>query len=163
MRPKQDAFIEQLFHSYFRELEVYAYALLKNSSDAETAVQDAFHTACLKIDDIMGSPNPVGWMKKTIKNISNNMRKRKTRESMLVMYFADLLDDVGAEDPKEFELHEQYKSILTAEEYDLLASIYINGVPPIEKARELGISIWACYKRIDRMLGKLRRELEIEN
>lgn len=162
MRPEQDEFLEKLFRSSYNELEIYANALLKNHSDAETAVQDAFHTACNKIDDIMNSPNPVGWMKNVIKNISNNMRRRKTKESLLVMHFADTLKDVGFEDLREFELYEQCKAILTKAEYDLMVSIYINGVSPKEKAQELDISIWACYKRIERMLSKLRQELEIE-
>ena len=110
----------------------------------------------------MNSPNPVGWMKNVIKNISNNMRRRKTKESLLVMHFADTLKDVGFEDLMEFELYEQCKAILTKAEYDLMVSIYINGVSPKEKAQELDISIWACYKRIERMLSKLRQELEIE-
>ena len=75
MRPEQDEFLERLFRTHFSELEVYAYALLKNRSDAEAAVQEAFHTACIKADDIMDSSNPIGWMKKTVKNISQNMRK----------------------------------------------------------------------------------------
>ena len=162
MRPEQDEFLEKLFRSSYNELELYANALLKNHSDAETAVQDAFHTACNKIDDIMNSPNSVGWMKNVIKNISKNMRRRNTKESMLVMRFAKTLKEVRFEESKVFELYEQCKAILTKEEYDLMVSIYINGVSPKEKAQELEISIWACYKRINRMLSKLRQELEIE-
>lgn len=163
MRPEQDEFIERLFRACFNEFEIYAYALLKNRSDAETAVQDAFHTACMKIDDVMKSPNPVGWMKVTIKNIAQNMRRRKSRESMLIMNFSNLLEDIGIEDKRDFELYEQCKTILSPDEYDLLVSIYINGVSPIQKAKELNISIWACYKRINRMLGKLRQKLERED
>ena len=100
MRPEQDEFLERLFRTHFSELEVYAYALLKNRSDAEAAVQEAFHTACIKADDIMDSSNPIGWMKKTVKNISQNMRKRKLRESSLVTHFEDMLGDVGMEDSK---------------------------------------------------------------
>lgn len=48
------------------------------------------------------------------------------------------------------------------ETFNLMVSIYINGASPKEKAQELEISIWACYKRINRMLSKLRQELEIE-
>lgn len=162
MLPEQDEFLERLFRTYFNELEIYAYALLKNRSDAEAAVQEAFHIACIKADNIMSSPNPVGWMKKTVKNISKNMRKRKLRESSLVMHFEDMLGDVGVEDSKEFELFEQCRAILTDEEYDLLISIYIKGTPPIRKAAELDVSIWAYYRRVKKMHDKLRRELENE-
>lgn len=162
MRPEQDEFLERLFRTHFSELEVYAYALLKNRSDAEAAVQEAFHTACIKADDIMDSSNPIGWMKKTVKNISQNMRKRKLRESSLVTHFEDMLGDVGTEDSKEFELFEQCRGILTDEEYDLLISIYVKGIPPVRKAEELNVSIWTYYKRVKKMIDKLRRELENE-
>ena len=56
MRSEQDGFLEKLFRSSYNELELYANALLKNHSDAETAVQDSFHTACNKIDDITAFP-----------------------------------------------------------------------------------------------------------
>ena len=81
---------------------------------------------------------------------------------MLVMRFANTLKEVSFVESKVFELYEQCKAILTKEEYDLMVSIYINGASPKEKAQELEISIWACYKRINRMLSKLRQELEIE-
>ena len=160
--PEQDEFLERLFRAYFNELELYAYALLKNRSDAEAAVQEAFHIACTKINEVMASPNQVGWMKKTIKNISRNMRRRRLRESLLVTRFEDLHGEPGVEDSREFELYEQCKAVLTAEEYDLLIDIYINGIPVARKAEELGVSIWACYKRVNKALEKLRRELENE-
>ena len=90
------------------------------------------------------------------------MRKRKLRESSLVTHFEDMLGDVGMEDSKEFELFEQCRDILTDEEYDLLISIFVKGIPPVRKAEELNISIWAYYKRVEKMIDKLRRELENE-
>ena len=101
-------------------------------------------------------------VKKTVKNISQNMRKRKLRESSLVTHFEDMLGDVGTEDSKEFELFEQCRGILTDEEYDLLISIYVKGIPPVRKAEELNVSIWTYYKRVKKMIDKLRRELENE-
>ena len=90
------------------------------------------------------------------------MRKRKLRESSLVTHFEDMLGDVGMEDSKEFELFEQCRDIITDEEYDLLISIFVKGIPPVRKAEELNISIWAYYKRVEKMIDKLRRELENE-
>lgn len=162
MRPDQDKVLEELFRQHFNELEIYAYALLGDRNNASVAVQDAFHTACEKIDDVMRSPNPAGWMKLTVKNIARNMIKRRNRELRLVMPIAELSTEPGKWDPDEFEFWNQCKSLVTKEEMALIISIVVEDTPYAEKAKEMGISVWACYKRVERALDKLRRGLEYE-
>lgn len=162
MRPDQEDLIEKVYREYFNELEIYAYALLRDRSNAQVAVQEAFHTACKKIDDFTNSPNQIGWLKLVVKNIARNMMKRKNREKRLVMPLADLLDEPGASGPHDFEFWEHCKALLSPEEFDLIKSIIIDNVSYIQKAEELNITMWACYKRVDRALQKLRRGLENE-
>ena len=162
MRPDQDEFLERLFRTHFNKLELYAYALLKDRDSAQAAVQEAFHVACEKIDALMDCPEPVAWMKAVVKNIAHNMIRRRSRELRLVMPLADLLVEPAAPSSDEAAFFDQCRAMLSPGELDLVMSIVVDGVPPLEKAKELHISIWACYKRLDRALEKLRRGLEDE-
>lgn len=164
MRQDQDALLEKLFREHFTELEAYAYALLKDRDQAQVAVQDAFHTACEKIDALMHSSNQIGWMKSTVKNVARNMIRRKNRELQLVIPLAELQTEPHVEDlsKEELELRDQCSSLLTQEEFQLVMSVVVDGVPYVEKAKELNITMWACYKRVNRALEKLKRGLEHE-
>ena len=160
MRPDQDVFLETLFREHFYEFEIYAYALLLDRGDAQVAVQDAFHVACLKIDDVMNSPNPTGWMKVTIKNIARNMKKRKTRELQLIISmdaFPFEIADVTGNDGT--ELLEHCKTLISDEEFALMKGIVLEGFSYQEMAERSEISMWNCYKRVQRALLKLRRGL----
>lgn len=162
MRPDQEELIEKAYREHFNELEIYAYVILHDRSNAQVAVQEAFHTACNKIDDFASSPNQIGWLKLTVKNIARNMIKRKNREKRLVMPLLDMLEESKASELYDFEFWEQCKSYLSPEEFDLVKSIVIDNVSYVQKAEELNITMWTCYKRVNRALQKLRRGLENE-
>lgn len=162
MRREQDEFLERLFREHFNELEMYAHALLRNRDNAQAAVQEAFYVACRKIDELMKSPAPVAWMKVAVKNIAHNMMRRRSRELRLVVPLAELLAEPAAPAPEDRAFLELCRRLLSPEELDLVVRIVVDGIPPIEKAKELRISIWACYKRLDRALEKLRKGLEHE-
>lgn len=160
MLPEQDDFLEKLFREHFNELELYAYALLKDQPDAREAVQDAFHIACTKIEAVMESPNPMGWMRLTVKNLARNRRRQRSREMLLLLPLEEAGETPAQEEEGWFEFLEQCRAVLTPEEMELLMSVVVEGAPYSEKASDLGISVWACYKRVKRSLEKLRHGLE---
>lgn len=161
MRPDQDIFLENLFRDHFRELELYAKALLQGRDGAQAAVQDAFHVACEKIDVVMASPNPVGWMKLVVKNVVRNMNKQRNRELQLVVPLEQmeltLVSHSHAE--RDFELVESCKTLLSPEEFALIKGIVLDDIPYVEMAERQGITMWTCYKRVQRTLQKLERGL----
>lgn len=163
MRPEQDDFLEQLFREHFNELELYAYRYLKTKDDAQIAVQDAFHIACDKIDDVMSSPNPIGWMKLTIKNIARNMVKAKNRQTKLFISLEEFGGDlsesyIGVDSGT--DLLDCCIKAVSKEEFHLFRRIALEGVTYVEAAEELGISMWACRKRVQRTTEKLRKALK---
>lgn len=169
MRPEQDVFLERLFREHFNELELYAYRYLKTKNDAQIAVQDAFHTACTKIDDVMSSPNPIGWMKLTIKNIARNMLKTKNRQMRLFVSleeFAGNLSEASLNVDDTPDIVDCCLKAVTKEEFTLFRRIALEGITYVEAAEELGISMWACRKRVQRTTEKLRKalkEMDIED
>lgn len=169
MRPEQDDFLERLFREHFNELELYAYRYLKTKNDAQIAVQDAFHTACTKIDDVMSSPNPIGWMKLTIKNICRNMIKAKNRQMKLFISFEEFAGDLSASSISTdggTDILDCCRRAVSKEDFYLFRRIALEGITYVEAAEELGISMWACRKRVQRTTEKLRKalkELDIED
>ena len=158
MQPKQDEFIEQLYYEFFHELELYAYAMLRDRDLAPCAVQEAFHTACQKIDEIMASPNPHGWMKLTVRNICLNMLKRRSKELQLVMSMEDMYTEpIDPRQPiREFEMIESCRKLVSPEEFAMVKAVVLDHITYVELAEEHGITMWACYKRVERALKKMQ-------
>ena len=164
MRPEQSQFLEQLYKKSYIDLFLYARALLAGEGDPEEVVQDAFHTACGKIDELMASESAVGWMKNAVKNNVSNFRRRRNRELQLVQPLEDIVQEPCSTDGETDEMlwKAQWRSLLTKEEYELVQGVVIDGVPYAAMAKRQGIGLWACYKRVKRSLDKLARGMQDE-
>lgn len=160
MRPEQSEFFERFYRDHFDELVIYANTFLHNSDHAKIATQDAFHTAVRKIDDFMDSPNPIGWMKKTVKNTVRNMIRARERQIKMVISLEELPVEPSSTDKYDImpSVLDECGRVLSKEEVYLLRRIAIDGVTYVEMSDELGISVWACRKRVQRMMDRLRKD-----
>lgn len=163
MSPEQDRFLENLFRQYAHELWRYAISYLKDSSRAEEIVQDTFQTASLRVKDLMEHESPEGWLKKTAKNKilkSEEMRRRYMHR------FLSLDTEIGIETATPEDIVEQQipdgsspgeklKRVLTEEELYLLRRIALEKASHKVVAQELGITVWGCQKRLQRIREKL--------
>ena len=59
MTQEQRTFFEKLYRENYNKLYLHAYALLRDQSLAEVAVQEAAQTACQNIDSLTSSQNPI--------------------------------------------------------------------------------------------------------
>ena len=151
-------FLETLYRAHYQKLFLYANAVLKHRELAEEAVQDTFHIACGKIRLLQQSPNSAGWLVQTLKYVLRNMER--TRSSLYASlqhlpYEEQYLG--GRKDEECIEL--LYGGILTDEEFHLLRRIVLEGCSFPEVSRELGISVEACRKRMQRIREKLRKNI----
>lgn len=165
MHPEQDQFMEQLHRGYFGKLMMYAFAATKNRDYAQDVVQDTFHEALRRIDTLMAHPNPGGWLMTTLKY---KLREHERMRQQLILHFLSLNTDLdyepGESDPNlervqnmdEPPILEKIQSILTKEEYYLLKRLTMDRASHLEVAKELGISIYASQKRLERIRRKLR-------
>lgn len=162
MKLEQQEFLEKIYRESFNELEIYARALLQGKFESTVVVQEAFYIACVKIEDFVSSPNPIGWMKLTVKNVVRNMLRQKAREQKLFISYENIIKEpyTLASEESQLELLDQCKSMITSDEYKLIERIVLNGETYISVAKDLGISMWACYKRIERILEKLKYRIE---
>lgn len=164
MLPEQDEFIERLHRKYFRKLTLYAMSALRDSSKAQDIVQDAFHEALLHIDDLMRHENPGGWLMETVKY---KIRDSERSHRRYIRRFLSLDTDIPAErvlwseptaelcEPDEVLPIEKIERALTREEYQLLKRLILDKASHLEVAKELGITVYASQKRLERIRGKL--------
>lgn len=167
MRPEEDAFLEKLYQETFRQLRTYAMAKLQDSALAQEVVQDAFLEAVKNIDKLMSHENPKGWMKNTVKNKIKHAERSLNR---YIIRFISLDTDVPFEDailasedshtPSIFEIMGKIRQILSADEWTLLRKIALERVPYKDAAAELGVTIWTCQKRVQRIREKLRENFK---
>lgn len=160
MKPEQDAVLEALYRAHFHQLEVHAYRFLGSWEDAHVAAQETFHIACEKIDVLMASPNQVGWLKNTVKYVCQNMRRSRQRQLLLFSSLEELGDGdlPAAADEPGGDPMEPFRGLLSEEELRLLQAIVLDGVSYAEAAKALGINLWACRKRVQRAMDRLRQK-----
>lgn len=158
MTAEQVAFLEQFFKAYFSELQVHAFRCLGDWKNSEAAVMDAFVIACEKIDTFFECENQIGWMKSVVQNVCRNSLRRRNRDTMLLLALEDIIkaQSPDVENPHPSWLVHQCKSLLSQEEFSLLYQAVVLGIPYVELAKARGISMWACRKRVQRTLARLR-------
>ena len=151
--------IEKLYREMYGLLFEYARSTLSNDSLAEEAVQDTFRIACQKPEALCDSPNPKGWLVKTLKYvISNTLRNRATASRVLQDYFSSQLNEISASDDLE-KIEILYGDISKSDEFLLLKEMALDGMSHLEMARKRGIRVEACRKRIQRAKEFLRKKI----
>ena len=164
MLPEQDTFIEKLYREFFTQLWIYAKAELEDPEQAQEVVQDTFHESVRHIDILMSHDNPKGWLMEVLKKKIMHARRSMNR---YILHFISLDSDLeftdpvlSAEDPAPNNVHDTLKEIrrvLSEEEWDLLRKITLENQPYKNVAKELGITVWTCQKRIERIRKKLKQ------
>ena len=157
MNAEQSAQIEMLYLQMFDGMMAYA-----RSSLPEEAVQETFRIACQKAEALCNSPNPKGWLVKTLKfTIQNIKRSRESMRLLLAEYLAAQAQQAAFSEDK-IRLEVLYGNIADQEEFQLLKEMAVEGKSHLEMARIRGISISACKKRVQRAKKVLQRKLKLD-
>lgn len=164
--PEQDAFFEELYRQYVEKLVRYASHKLDRNI-AQDVVQDTFHDAIRNVDKLMIHENPGGWLMQTVKyKIMENQRRQIRYTQRFLSLDSDELF-VSPSSPDDFvselcQSHlaspiEKIRHVLTEEEMYLLKRLIIDKASHLDVAAELGITVWTCQKRLERIRKKLYR------
>lgn len=142
-------------------LFTYAKCLLESPALAEEAVQETFRIACAKPEALMESASPKGWITNTMKNVVRNMKRSYASLTKLVIQ--SLSDEAQLTRISETDNYTdiEYSDLIVPEEYSLLKSIVLEKNSIRDAARELGISVEACRKRVQRAKQKLQKALVV--
>lgn len=160
MTDQQEQFFERCYREQFARLKVYAHAHQLNWEEAEELVQDTFHTAWEKIDAFTASDNPMGWLVNTLKFKLYNRERKRQRQAQLFLRFCMLAPPPAAEEPPDDSLNHFCQQVLSPSDYYALRRIVLEDATYAQLSEELGISLWTCRKRVQRILKKLRRQME---
>ena len=160
MTAEQDRYVSDKYGQKRKFLLEYANASLHNTALAEEAVQQTFEIACRKIDDFMGSPNPDGWLTKTLVFVVRNMESRQRSQRRIIAMTDEYRPDLVAAPDRPLPLRMTYGSLVDTPQFRLIYETEVNGRTLAEVARDLGISEAACKKRAERARKFLRKKMQ---
>ena len=152
-----EAPVERLYQEMYPALHAYAKRILDNSALAEEAGQDAFCIACAKREDLLRSGEPRGWIVCTLKYVMRNMLRTQAKTANLLSLFQSMEKPDQAEDTVNVDV--LFGDIADSEDFQLLKRIALDRCTMLEIAEDLGISVEACKKRVQRARKRLRERL----
>ena len=158
MSLENEKIFSDYYSAYFNKLKVYAYSSLRDWDRAEEAVQDTFHIAWVKIEEFLGSQNPMGWLVNTLKFTIKNIKKADATHTRWFISL-EALGDISMSNTFESELdiESACMTILSKEDYYVLKRVILHKATYKELSEELGINLWTCQKRVQRILKKLKK------
>lgn len=152
--------ILELHSEMHNSLYIYAKAALGNDALAEEAVQETFRIACGSPNKLLTSSNPNGWLMEALKYVIRNIRRNRARLSNL-MTAAIPLEAVASEPSRQdMEFNAMCEEYVGEEDYRLLRMVTLDKYTMLEASQELGITVEACKKRVQRARKKLKNFLE---
>lgn len=152
----RDAF-DALFRRHGTTVLRYALKLTGSPADAEELVQDTFLTLWAKhrsVETAGGSLLP--WMLVTCRHHGANMLRKKQKRQQGVVSLSDALDQPAPEESPEWGWLRSAIDELPDSDRALIVRCLIEGVPYGVAAAELGITVAAVAKRVQRLRAHLR-------
>ena len=159
MTPEQDQFFTKIYKERWRPLLMYAESALGNYAMAEDAVQQAFEIGWRKIEDFQNSPNPEGWIFKSLKFVVSNTKSRLRTERRVIAILDDYRPDLVAAPADPLPLRVHFGELLDTPQFKIVYEMEIQGRTLAEIAKDLGISETACKKRAERARKDLQKKL----
>ncbi len=151
--------IEELYIDMYPKLLRYASNALGDPHLAEEAVQETFRIACAKSVQLMESQNRQGWLTNTLKYVIRNTRRSQAKFSNLftIITAAAQIPSEMSEDNVELTMY--CTTVLGKENFELIKHIVFEKKTMVEVSNEVGISVDACKKRIQRAKKKLKESI----
>mgnify|MGYP001526193297 CR=1 FL=1 len=100
-----------------------------------------------------------------MRNRGNSWRNSTTRvlsgcSSSSVSYTHLTESEPSEWDDSDRELVQLCLDVVSEEDFTLFRRVTLDGWAYVDAAKAAGISLWACYKRVERTQKKLRRAIE---
>lgn len=154
--------IAKLYQEMFHPMLAYAQSALNERALAEEVVQDTFRIACAKSENLLSSPNPKGWLLNTLKHVIRNTIRSRAYLNRLVIASLDFNENISNE--KEYiddlKIDLLFSDLANDEDYKLIKKIALDKCTIFEVAEELGISVEACHKRVQRARKRLKKRIQ---
>ena len=151
--------LEQMYREMYPTLYAYALRILKDHALAEEASQDTFCIACAKREQALSNPKPRGWLMLTLKHVMQNMLRAQRKVQRLLFLTAG--EEQPAEAPELLDVDVLFGDVSDSEDFRLLKRIALDQCTIVELAQDLGISVEACKKRVQRARKRLQKKLKV--
>ena len=151
--------LEQMYREMYPTLYAYALRILKDHALAEEAIQDTFCIACAKREQALSNPKPRGWLMLTLKHVMQNMLRAQRKVQRLLFLTAG--EEQPAEAPELLDVDVLFGDVSDSEDFQLLKRIALDQCTIVELAQDLGISVEACKKRVQRARKRLQKKLKV--
>lgn len=152
--------LEQMYREMYPTLYAYALRILKDHALAEEAIQDTFCIACAKREQALSNPKPRGWLMLTLKHVMQNML-RSQRKLQRLLFLAAGEEQPTMEAPELLDVDVLFSDLSDSEDFRLLKRIALEQCTIVELAQNLGISVEACKKRVQRARKRLQKKLKV--
>lgn len=159
MTAEQDQFLTDRYKAKYKFLLEYADASLHNHALSEEAVQQTFEIACRKINDFCSSPNPDGWLTKTLSFVIRNIETRQRSERHVIAPVDDYRPDIVAAPEVPLPLRVTYGSLVDTPQFRLVYESEVLGRTYKQIAKDYGINENTCKKRAERARKFLEKKL----
>ena len=155
---KNEDQLRQLYIRHYNDLIRFARSFVKNDL-AEDLVQETFLIAQKRLDRVLSSKNPTGWLINTLKNVIGNTYQRRQ------FIYTKLIPETAIDESGEYvySVNDMYTGLIDEEALSLLIWVYCEDTRYQDAASRLGISLSACKKRIQRAKLALKKAIEKNN
>ena len=151
--------LEEMYREMYPTLYAYALRILKDHTLAEEAIQDTFCIACAKREQVLSNPKPRGWIMLTLKHVMQNMLR--TQRKLQKLLFLAAGEEQPMEGPELLDVDVLFGNVSDSEDFRLLKRIALEQCSIVELAQDLGISVEACKKRVQRARKRLQKKLKV--
>lgn len=155
--------LDRLYRQCYPSLYRYALWALRDHHQAEEAVQEAFLSALPKAAEVTALDRPEGWLMQTVKHKILHLRRDQARHQARTVPLEETLpapDHLGRWEDQEdaARLWQQATRPLSPQDAELLRLVAVEEQSQQTAAEEMGLSLWACQKRLQRIRKKLRTQ-----
>ena len=153
-----EEYLEEIYRDMYPLLLRYAQSALEGDALlAEEVVQEGFVIAWGKVNVLMGSPNPQGWMVETVKHVIQNTRRsrEKSRRAAEAAAAVATMEVVLHTDEEQVDL--LYGDLAGDEGYELMKEYALEDKTVGALAQARGITAEACKKRLQRARAHLKK------
>jgi len=163
MDSSANARLETLYRQCYPSLYRYALWALRDHHQAEEAVQETFLSALPKAAEVTALDRPEGWLMQTVKHKVLHLRREQDRRRARMLPLEEKLpapDRLGQWEESEDAalLWQQATQRLSPQDAELLRLVALEEQSQQAAAEEMGLSLWACQKRLQRIRKKLRTQ-----
>ena len=158
MNRAHNEFISELHEKYAEQMIQLTYRRIGDKELAKDLVQEAFLTACFKVETLHEHKNPAGWLFKTVSYLT-------TREMGKFYHSKEvpINGDIASEDSEFIPLEFILPNELSKDERQIICWRLIDDISYKEIAEMEGITEAASRKRFSRAIQNCKEYLHLES